>query len=139
MTMIKLLVFFLLHAIWVVAQSPKANVTSQVVSTGASNNDPSGGSKTTSGAVQSSSSTIESLPSITPFQVPYDVLQGLGIPLNIPSVEQPGNIAWTAPAAPNALGSLGGLVGGAKGGRRAPPPTYGSIGFQAGLPYDRSV
>jgi hypothetical protein len=82
------------------------------------------------------SATFASLPSITPFQIPPEVLQGLGLPLVIPSIEQ-------APRPPNAKGS---------GERAAPRPAYNppwsaprqppglpvQYGTQGGLPYDRS-
>jgi hypothetical protein len=83
---------------------------------------------------QTQSSTIEALPSITPFQIPPGVLQGLGLPIIIPAMEQsarqpaakgsrPANNApWAAP-------SPQGILPGRQDYR---------YGTQGGLPYDRS-
>ena len=100
--------------------------------------------------IEQNSTTIDVLPKITPFQIPVDVLSGLGLPLEIPSAEQ------NAPrpgGRPNLGGGLGGLAGwngapappsfagsGARGGARGgaswnPPPDSGTFGMQGGLPY----
>jgi hypothetical protein len=109
----------LIPTLWVLAAAQSANSTSTKPS-------------------EQNSSTIDVLPKITPFQIPVDVLSGLGLPLEIPSVEQ--NAGWrpnmgglagiaSAHAPPSFQGARGGKVG-------APPPNYGTFGMQGGLPYE---
>lgn len=117
--------------LWVVVAAQSANSTS------------------TKPSSEQNSSTIDVLPKITPFQIPVDVLSGLGLPLNIPSVEQNS----PRPGGQPNLGGLSGLFGGFAGGLappsfqgggargssgkgRGPPPSYGTFGMQGGLPYE---
>jgi hypothetical protein len=117
--MITLFALGLLSSTWVAAQSA------------------TGSGSSSSPQAQNPSPSLESLPSITPFQIPPGVLQGLGLPLVIPAMEpaprqQGGNAKggsspgqrpapWLAPAAPD-MGA----------GRRGNP-----YGTQGGLPFDR--
>jgi hypothetical protein len=98
-------------------------------------------SSLTPSGTRNPSLSIESLPSITPFQIPPGVLQGLGLPLVIPPMEQ-------APRQQGAKGAPNGMA------RPSPanvppwaaPPAPGMqpgrqdyrYGTQGGLPYDRS-
>jgi hypothetical protein len=111
--------------IWVAAQSP---------------NPPS--SKT---AVAQSTAAKESLPTITPFVIPADVLSGLGLPLVIPAAE-PNAAKGGRPSLGGAgkmvgKGGFGGLAAAprapsAQMGRRPPPEEIGPFGMQGGLPYE---
>jgi hypothetical protein len=114
--------FVLIPTLWVLAAAQSANSTSTKPS-------------------EQNSSTIDVLPKITPFQIPVDVLSGLGLPLEIPSVEHSAQKAGGRPS----MGGLAGFAGtpappsfqGARGGKvGAPPPNYGTFGVQGGLPYE---
>ena len=90
--------------------------------------------------------TIDSLPSITPFQIPPYVLSSLGLPLVIPSAEP--RAYQPAPPGFGGLSGGSGKSGKGSGGRAAPgfagnsgarqaPPSIGEFGIQGGLPFDR--
>jgi hypothetical protein len=116
--------FFVLNpTLWVLAAAQSPNSTSTKLSA-------------------QNSSTIDVLPKITPFQIPVDVLSGLGLPLEIPSVEQNGPKAQGWRPSVGGFGGLAGIAappsfqGGGRGGRSSPPPSYGNFGMQGGLPYE---
>jgi len=112
--------FVLTPTLWLLVAAQSANLTSTKPS-------------------MQSSSTIDVLPKITPFQIPVDVLSGLGLPLEIPSVEQNAGKAGRRPNMGGLLGLDGAPAppsfGGARAGR-SPPPGYGTFGMQGGLPYE---
>jgi hypothetical protein len=111
-----LFVVFLLPKLWVAAQSMAT------------------------GTIEPNISTINSLPIITPFQIPPDVLSNLGLPLVIPLIE-PRPIKGSGPVKGSGRAGAKGAFppSGFAGSRPGPPPPYeyGNFGMQGGLPYDR--